>query len=42
LYSFGLLASNLFIRSWDRSDRLYTSMDARCYDGDLSALGEDI
>ncbi len=40
--SFGLLASNLFIRSWDRSDRLYTSMDARCYDGDLSALGEDI
>ena len=31
--SFSMLASMLFIRTWDRGEAIFLSMDSRCYDG---------
>jgi cobalamin biosynthesis protein CbiM/cobalt ECF transporter T component CbiQ len=31
--SFSMLASMLFIRTWDRGESIFLSMDSRCYDG---------
>lgn len=31
--SFAMLASMLFIRTWDRGESIFLSMDSRCYDG---------
>lgn len=31
--SFSMLASMLFIRTWDRGDAIFLSMDSRCYEG---------
>ena len=31
--SFAMLASMLFVRSWDRGEAIFLSMDSRCYDG---------
>ncbi|MDP4181630.1 MAG: cobalt ECF transporter T component CbiQ [Bacillota bacterium] len=38
--SLAALASTLFIRAYKRSDELYTSLEARGYDGELNALHE--
>jgi len=38
--SFSMMAGTLFIRSWEQGERLYTAMDARCYDGRLSLFEE--
>ena len=38
--SLGLLASNLFIKSWDRGEMLYTTMGARGYNGELNILDD--
>jgi cobalt/nickel transport system permease protein len=38
LNSFAMLASVLFIRSWEQGERLMVAMDARCYDGKLDLL----
>jgi cobalt/nickel transport system permease protein len=38
--SLGTLASTLFIRSYKRSNDLFTSLEARGYDGDLNVLEE--
>ncbi|MBW6471096.1 MAG: cobalt ECF transporter T component CbiQ [Methanosarcinaceae archaeon] len=34
--SIAMLASTLFIRSWEQGEKLYLSMSSRCYDGKLS------
>lgn len=39
--SFGLLASNLFIRSFDRGDRLYTALESRGSRGTIKLLQEE-
>lgn len=36
--SLGLLASNLFIRTWSKGEQLYITMDSRCYDGSLKSF----
>ncbi|MCQ8905528.1 MAG: cobalt ECF transporter T component CbiQ [Methanothermobacter sp.] len=36
--SLGLLAGNLFIRSWLRGETVYRSMESRCYMGSMPAL----
>ncbi|MDP3623477.1 MAG: CbiQ family ECF transporter T component, partial [Methanobacteriaceae archaeon] len=33
--SLGMLASNLFIRSWIKGERVYVSMESRGYNGSL-------
>jgi cobalt/nickel transport system permease protein len=38
LNSFAMLASVLFVRSWEQGERLITAMDARCYDGKLDIM----
>lgn len=38
--SLAALASTLFIRAYKRSDELYTALEARGYDGELSVLEE--
>ena len=38
--SLGLLASNLFIRTWDRGETLFITMSSRGYNGDLKILGK--
>ncbi len=38
--SLGLLAGNLFIRSWLRGEALYRSMESRCYQGHLPSMGK--
>lgn len=38
--SLAALASTLFIRSYKRSDELYTALEARGYDGELNVLEE--
>lgn len=38
--SLAVLASTLFIRAYKRSDELYTALEARGYDGELSVLEE--
>ncbi len=36
LSSVAMLASTLFIRSWEQGEKLYISMSSRCYDGKLA------
>jgi cobalt/nickel transport system permease protein len=38
--SMGMLASNLFIRTWERGEQLFITMSSRCYDGELKTLGD--
>nr|WP_048056464.1 cobalt ECF transporter T component CbiQ [Methanocaldococcus fervens] len=38
--SLGMLASHLFIRTWEKGERLFITMSSRCYDGELKPLGE--
>jgi len=38
--SFSMLASVLFLRSWEQGERLIVAMDARCYDGRLDLIEE--
>lgn len=40
LGSFSMLASVLFLRSWEQGERLIVAMDARCYDGRLDLMEE--
>jgi len=40
LQSFAMMASVLFIRSWERGERLMVAMDSRCYDGRLVILDQ--
>jgi cobalt/nickel transport system permease protein len=35
-----MLGTNLFIRSWEQGEKIYVSMNARCYDGKLIMLDE--
>ncbi|WP_406656346.1 cobalt ECF transporter T component CbiQ [Methanolobus sp. ZRKC2] len=35
-----MLGTNLFIRSWEQGEKLYVSMNSRCYDGKLILLDE--
>ena len=37
-YSIAMLASTLFIRSWEQGEKLYIAMDSRCYDGKLTVF----
>ncbi|HOW15180.1 cobalt ECF transporter T component CbiQ [Methanosarcina sp.] len=34
--SLGMLASTLFIRSWEQGDKLFLAMNSRCYDGKMT------
>lgn len=36
--SLGLLASNLFIRTWVRGEQIYITMESRCYGGSLKTF----
>ncbi|MBW9222738.1 cobalt ECF transporter T component CbiQ [Methanothermococcus sp. SCGC AD-155-C09] len=38
--SLGILAANLFITSWDRGERLFTTMNSRGYNGNLKLLSK--
>jgi len=38
--SFSMMAGTLFLRTMDQGEKLYTAMDARCYDGKLSLFEE--
>lgn len=38
--SFGMMAGALFINSWEAGERLIDAMDARCYNGKFSVMGE--
>jgi cobalt/nickel transport system permease protein len=38
LHSTAMLASTLFIKSWEQAEKLYVSMDSRCYDGKLATF----
>ena len=38
--SFAMLASMLFVRTWDRGEAIFLSMDSRCYGGCM-VLPED-
>ncbi|AEF96363.1 cobalt ECF transporter T component CbiQ [Methanotorris igneus] len=38
--SLGMLASNLFIRTWERGEQLFITMSSRCYNGDLKVFGK--
>ena len=40
LDSFSMLASVLFLRSWEQGERLIVAMDARCYEGRLDLMEE--
>lgn len=35
-----MLGTNLFIRSWEQGEKLYLSMNSRCYDGKLIVFDE--
>ncbi|WP_321420201.1 cobalt ECF transporter T component CbiQ [uncultured Methanomethylovorans sp.] len=39
--SMGMLCTSLFIRAWEQGEKLYISMNSRCYDGKLILLEED-
>ena len=34
--SFGMLGSTLFIRSWEQGEKLFVSMNSRCYEGKMT------
>jgi cobalt/nickel transport system permease protein len=36
--SMGMLASNLFIRTWMKGEQAYIAMESRCYDGTIRLL----
>jgi cobalt/nickel transport system permease protein len=36
--SMGMLASNLFIRTWMKGEQIYITMESRCYDGTLKTF----
>ncbi|ADP77749.1 cobalt ABC transporter, inner membrane subunit CbiQ [Methanothermus fervidus DSM 2088] len=36
--SLGMLAANLFLRAWERGEKLYLSMESRCYQGKIPSL----
>ena len=36
--SMSMLASTLFIRSWEQGDKLFLAMNSRCYDGKMTAF----
>jgi cobalt/nickel transport system permease protein len=40
IHSFASLCGAAFIASWDAGEDLIRAMDARCYDGKFSLLGE--
>ncbi len=40
-YSFGHIASNLFIVSMKKANAYYNALEARCYDGELNFLEEE-
>jgi len=40
LSSFAMLASVLFLRSWEQGERLIVAMDSRCYDGRLDLMDQ--
>jgi len=37
-FSLGLLAANLLVRAYQRSQQLYTALSARCYNGEIRVL----
>lgn len=36
IHSLGMLASTLFIRSWEQGEKLFLAMNSRCYDGKMT------
>ncbi|SCG85250.1 cobalt ECF transporter T component CbiQ [Methanobacterium congolense] len=38
--SMGMLASNLFIKTWMKGEQVYIAMESRCYDGSIRTMGE--
>ena len=38
--SLGMLASNLFIKTWMKGEHVYIAMESRCYDGSIRTMGE--
>ncbi|KQC14392.1 MAG: cobalt ABC transporter permease [Methanosaeta sp. SDB] len=40
IQSFSMMAGTLFLRTMEQGEKLYTAMDARCYDGKLSLFEE--
>jgi len=42
IHAFALLASNLFIRSLERGDKMLIAMNARCYDGTIHIPEENL
>lgn len=36
--SMGMLASNLFIRTWVKGEKAYIAMESRCYDGSMKTM----
>ena len=38
--SLGMLASNLFIKTWMKGEQVYIAMESRCYDGSIRTMGE--
>jgi cobalt/nickel transport system permease protein len=35
-----MLGTNLFIRSWEQGEKIFVSMNSRCYDGKLTILDD--
>jgi len=42
LNSFSMLTSVLFLRAWERGEKLMVAMDSRCYDGRLDMLEREV
>lgn len=38
--SLGMLASNIFIKTWMKGEQVYVSMESRCYNGSIRTMGE--
>jgi len=38
--SLGMLASNLFIRTWIKGEQVYLAMESRCYNGSIKTLNK--
>lgn len=36
----GMLASNLFIKTWIKGEQIYVAMESRCYNGSMKTMGE--
>ncbi len=39
-HSLGLLASNLFIKSWFKGEKVHLAMESRCYQGELRSMNK--